>query len=41
MFSFIKNTDLIEQASQQFIDPHPCFYSFPKEIRKLAYTQFR
>lgn len=41
MYNLIKNTELIEQASQQFLDPHPCYYSFPREISNSNDTQFR
>lgn len=32
MMDFIKNLNIIEQACEQFVQPHPSFYNFSNEI---------
>ena len=35
MMDFIKNLNIIEQACEQFVQPHPSFYNFSNEIGRF------
>lgn len=36
MMDFIKKLNIIEQACEQFVQPHPSFYNFSNEIGKFT-----